>query len=238
LIRDLRRSLLCVIVPVLALGACSSSTNSPAVGSQGGDEPDAAVDTASDGAASPSDGASSARDGAAGAVDAAANGGAAGKAGADSFCSALCNHEQRCAATLDAAPAGLADCMTNCESANEASTANPATELLRADYLSDLGGCIASSSCSDALQTSESTCAASVVSGGGGARALVPTQAVASFCHELETSPCVAADSGARDCVTEFMPYSDGALNAAIACFSESSCSAIASCYGAAFTQM
>lgn len=234
MIRDLDRSLLRVIVPLLALGACSSSTNSPAGGSQGGDEPDGAVDTASDGAAS-ADAASSASDGAAGAVDAAANGGAAGKSGADAFCSALCNHEQRCAATLDAAPAGLADCATNCESANEAPTANPATELLRADYVSDLGGCIASSSCSDALQTSESTCAASIVSG---ARALVPTQAVASFCHELETSPCVAADSGARDCVTAFMPYSDGALNAAIACFSQSSCSAIASCYGAAFTQM
>jgi hypothetical protein len=227
------RSLVWLIAPCLALGACSSATSSnPGDGQGSNDSNGDAGGSASDDAASPAPSPS-----ADGGVDATVDH-PAGKAGADAFCSQICGHEQTCAAALDASPAGLADCATNCQSANEAPTTNPPTELLRADYLNDLGACIASASCSDALQTSETTCAGAIVSGKGGATTLVPTQAVAVFCHDFETSPCVAADSGTEDCVTAFMPYSDDALNAAIACFADASCSKLATCYAAAFTQM
>ncbi len=224
------------VVPLasLALGGCSSASSS------GNDDPNG-------GALAGAGGGSAGHEATPGPSNADASGvdgpaprsGAAGKAGADAFCSALCSHAQHCAAALDASAAALADCMTNCQSANEAPTTSPPTELLRADYVSGLAACIASSSCSDALQTSEADCAATLVSGSGdgGVPALVPTQAVAVFCHDLETSPC-AGDAGVQDCVTEFLPYSDGALNAAIACFSAASCSTLASCYAAAFTQM
>jgi hypothetical protein len=228
------RSYAWVVVPCLVLGACSSGTSSNPGGEQGSGGSDGSTDgSASDGdAASPA--ASSTVDGGIGvAADH-----PAGKTGTDAFCSQICNHEKTCAATLDASPAGLADCVTSCQSANEATTTSPPTELLRADYVTDLGTCIASASCSDALQTSEATCAAAIVSGSGGAPTLVPTQAVAVFCHDFETSPCVAADSGTEDCVTAFMSYSDDALNAAIACFADASCSKLATCYAAAFTQM
>jgi hypothetical protein len=228
------RSFLWIVAPCLALGACSSGQSSSPGDGQGNNDPNGGAD----GSASADDGASpEASSTADGGVGGAADH-AAGKAGADAFCSQICSHEQTCAATLDASPAGLADCVTNCQSANEAPTTNPPTELLRADYLNDLGSYIARASCSEALQTSETTCAAAIVSGSGGAPALVPTQAVAVFCHDFETSPCVAADSGTGDCVTAFMSYSDDALNAAIACFADPSCSKLATCYAAAFTQM
>lgn len=165
---------------------------------------------------------------------------AAGKAGADAFCNQICSHEQHCAAVLDASPAGLTNCVSDCQSANESPTTSPPTELLRADYVSALGACIAGSSCSEALETSEMNCAAGLLSGSAeaGSPPLKPTAAVAGLCHELETSPCVAADSGVQNCETAFMFFSDQALNAAIACFSSPSCAQAASCYVAALMQM
>jgi hypothetical protein len=207
-----------MIAPFVALCACSSSSGSAAKSHPMGD----------DDASSAYD-ASRADDG--GGADAAASTLAAGKSGADAFCVAICGHEESCAATLDASPAGLTNCVSDCQSANEAPATTPPTELLRADYVSDLGACIARASCSEALQTSEATCASTVVS------ALVPTQAVAVFCHDVETSPCVAQDSGTPDCVTGYLPYSDDALNAASACFADPSCASLGSCYAAAFTQ-
>jgi hypothetical protein len=179
--------------------------------------------------ASSTDDASSPDDG--GIADGAAGTLAAGKSGADAFCAAICQHEESCAATLDASPAGLADCVSNCQSVNEAPSSTPPTEILRADYVGDLGACIGKASCSETLQTSETTCASTVVS------ALVPTQAVAVFCHDVETSPCVARDSGTPDCVTSYLPYSDEALKAASACFADPSCDSLGGCYTAAFTQ-
>jgi hypothetical protein len=202
-----------MIAPCLALCACSSSSGSA---TKGADDASSADDA-------------SRADGGGGAVAGGAV--AAGQSGADAFCAAICHHEESCAAMLDASPAGLTNCVSDCQSANEAPTATPPTELLRADYVSDLGACIAQASCSEALETSETTCASTVVS------ALVPTQAVAVFCHDVETSPCVARDSGTADCVTGYLPYSDDALNAASACLADPSCGSLGACYAAAFTQ-
>jgi hypothetical protein len=160
---------------------------------------------------------------------------AAGKAGADAFCAQICDHEQHCAATADASTSG-ADCMTSCQSANESSTADPPTELLRADYVSALGACIAASSCSDALQTVETTCATAVVSGSNGGSPITASATATSFCHTLMTSPC-GSDAGAQACASSIALYSDTALSAAIACFSMSSCADVDSCYAAAFMQ-
>jgi hypothetical protein len=240
------RHSLSVVASLVSLAACSPSSkpsgvdNSTSGTDSGGDVPvDASVDTATvdGGPAGATDAVSetAAGDGAGATAGAAP----AGKAGADAFCTQICNHEQHCAAALDAAPAGLNGCVANCQSVNEAPTASPLTELLRADYVTALGSCIAGSSCTDALQTSEANCGESIVLGNAdaGIHALAPTQAVAIFCHDLETSPCAAADSGTQDCVSTFMFYSDVTLNAAISCFSDATCSAVATCYTAAFTQ-
>jgi len=205
-----------------------------------GPETDAGGVVPVDGAASPADAT----------VDAGGNAGGdgggvpagdapAGKAGADAFCAQICNHEQHCAALLDVAPAGLSGCSTSCQTANEASSASPPSELLRSDYLDALGSCIASSSCNDALATSEATCGEDIVLGNSdaGIRALTPTPAVAALCHDVQTSQCFASDSGTQACESAFLFYSDVTLNAAISCFSDATCSAVVACYTAAFTQ-
>ncbi len=242
--RDHRLWLVAPLVASVALVACSSNVGSTGSNTDPNSDSDGAAGTSADGAvgiASPS-GAQLPHDGAAdGSRDgqSAAGTAPAGKAGADAFCAHLCDHEQGCATVLDAAPGALASCQANCQSVNEASTANPPTELLRADYVSALGACIANSSCSTPIQTSEANCGAAAVSGDGdgGTPGIVPTQAVAIFCHAFETSPCVGAEAGAGDCVSAMMVYSDQTLDAALACFSDSSCTAVASCYAAAFTQ-
>jgi hypothetical protein len=236
---------------LLAFAACSSSSNPSGgngTGSDGGGEGNVPVDaTEADASEAADTGAPSQTDapvntGGDGGGDAAGVSAAvapAGKAGVDAFCTQICNHEQRCATALDASPSGLSGCVTNCQAGNEAATANPPTELLRTDYVAALGSCIAASSCTDALQTSEATCGESILLGNSdaGIHALAPTQAVAVFCHDLETSPCTSADSGTQDCVSTFMFYSDVTLTAAISCFSDATCSAVATCYSAAFMQ-
>jgi len=163
----------------------------------------------------------------------------AGKAGADAFCTQLCSHEQHCATETDSAPAGLTDCEANCRTANESPTTNPPTELLRADYLAALGSCIAGSSCADALQTSEASCAQSIALGksDAGVAPLAATQAAMTFCQDLQTSPCFEHDSGSPDCLNSFAFFSDVTLSAAISCFTDATCSAVVSCDSAAFTQ-
>lgn len=162
----------------------------------------------------------------------------AGKAGVDTFCTQICNHEQSCAAAADASTAALSGCAASCESTDEAPAANPPTELLRTDYVQALGSCIAASSCAQALQTSEVDCAEAIASGSSdaGVPHLVPSQAVATFCTRLAASPC-SADGGAQDCASTFSFYGDVTLNAATACFSDATCSAVAACYEAAFMQ-
>jgi len=208
--------------------ADSSATQGPADASDGGASSGRTEGGPKDAAPTP------ATDGAAAGAD------AAGKAGTDAFCNQICSHEQHCATVLDASMSGLTNCVSDCQSLNESPTTSPPTELLRADYVSALGTCIAASSCNDAPSTSEANCAAAILSGSpdAGVPAIKPTAAVAGLCHELETSPCVMADSGVQNCDTAFLLYSDQALNAAIACFSSSSCSQAASCYAAALMQM
>ena len=162
----------------------------------------------------------------------------AGKAGADAFCQQLCDHAQQCASSYDASASTLASCMTSCQTSNEAANANPPTELFRADYVAELGACIAAETCAQSLAETEAACASAIVYGNdAGLPVLEPTQAVALFCHDLETSPCLEHDSGVEDCETAYMFYSDDTLGGAVACLSASGCSALASCYAAAFTQ-
>jgi hypothetical protein len=223
-----------VFASLLSLVACSNASSAPAAPGPS-EESGAAEDDASDGEPAPdASRAASGHDGGAPAGDV-----PAGKAGADAFCAQLCAHEQRCAAVEDAAPSGLSNCTSNCQTANEAATTNPPTELLRADYLDALASCIAGSSCAEALQTSEATCAARVAQGDpdAGAPALVPTQAAETFCHDLGMSPCFVADSGASDCPSSFAFFSDVTLSAAISCFTDATCSAVVACSSAAFTQ-
>jgi hypothetical protein len=213
-----------LVAPLVALGACSSSSSDARNTDQDGGDDGGVQPSAQDAGASAADG---------GSIAAA---GAAGAAGVKDFCATICAHEQTCAASLDASPAGLADCADNCVSANESPSASPPTELLRADYLTAVGACIGKADCSQDLATAEATCAGDVVTGMGAS--LTPTQAVAALCHDLETTACIASDAGAADCVTNLLPYSDVALSAAVACFPASSCQALAACYAGAFTQM
>jgi hypothetical protein len=215
----------------LALAACSSSSSPPGAAQVDGDDGGAAA--ADVGAANGADGAA-AESGDAGVPTGTAS---AGAAGVDAFCAQICGHEQDCAAALDASPPGLASCESSCRSANESAAANPPTELLRADYVKALGACIASASCDEALQTSEASCAAAVVTGADGGTPLEPTQAVAIFCRDFESSPCLGADAGTADCVSTTMLYSDTTLDAADACLADTSCSIVTTCYTAAFTQ-
>jgi hypothetical protein len=225
----------------LIFAAACSSTSGGSGSTAAGSEADSAAlapadaATTDESAASPIDAASDAS------VDSAAPAAAnapAGKSGVDAFCAQICNHEQSCAAALDVAPSGLADCATSCQTSNEASSASPPTELLRADYVAALGACIAASSCDESLQTSEATCGEGILSGTGdaGGHGVAPTQAPATFCHALQASPC-AADGGAQDCLSAFAFYSDVTLNAATSCFSDATCAAVESCYSAAFAQ-
>ena len=222
---------------LVSLVACSSTSQTSSPPGPAGDDA-TGLEEASDGeTAAPED----ATVPEAGGHEAAAPAGdvPAGKAGADAFCAQLCGHEQRCAAGEDAAPPGLSDCASNCQTANEAPTTNPPTELLRADYLGALGSCIGSSSCAEALQTSEANCAERIALGDAdaGVHALTPTQAAETFCHDLATSRCFQADSGAPDCLSAFAFFSDVTLNAAISCFTDATCSAVVTCNSAAFTQ-
>jgi hypothetical protein len=175
--------------------------------------------------------------------DAAPGAGPAGKAGVDAYSAALCGHEQTCA-LIDGGAATLASCVASFQSFYEAPGANPwggnpPLELYRADYVSALGACIARASCSEALATSEARCSATLVAGtDAGAATIAPTAALAAFCHAFQTSPCLAADSGAQDCTAAMMLYDDQALSTATACFSSSSsCPTVNSCFAAAFTQ-
>ena len=79
------------------------------------------------------------------------------------------------------------------------------------------------------LQTSEASCAEAIELGDAdaGVMALAPTQAAATFCHDLDTSSCFLADSGAPDCLSSFAFFSDVTLNAAIRRFTDATCSAI-----------
>jgi hypothetical protein len=219
------------LASVLSLVACSSTSGTPA---SGGTDLDDASDAER---AAPVD--AQTKDPGPREAGAPSGDGPAGKAGADTFCTQLCSHEQHCATAADATPAGLGDCDTNCRTANESSTTNPPTELLRADYLDALGSCIAGSSCADALQTSEASCAQSIASGRSDAGVLPfqTTQAAMTFCHELQTSPCFEHDSGAPDCLSAFAFFSDVTLSAAISCFTDATCSAVVACSTAAFTQ-
>jgi hypothetical protein len=219
----IRTAAVLLVAPLVALGACSSSS-SPGNESSASGLDDGGNDAGAQAPPPASD------------INDAGASAAAGKAGVEAFCMAICGHEQACAATLDAAPAGLADCATNCATANESATASPPTELLRADYLGSVGACIAKTDCSQDLATAEATCAGDAVAGKGAS--LTPTQNVAVLCHDLETTACIAADAAATDCVTNFLPYSDGVLGAAAACFPGASCEALVTCYAAAFTQM
>jgi hypothetical protein len=233
-----------VAASLVLVAACSSSSGGSGDNGTQSDKDSAASapeDASGDAAvnddsqASPADATVDA--GADGAVGSTANA-PAGKSGVDAFCTQICNHEQSCAALLDVAPSALAGCATSCQTSNEASSANPPTELLRADYVAALGACIASSSCDVSLQTSEATCGEDILSGTGdaGGHAIAPTQAPATFCHALQASPC-AADGGAQDCLSAFAFYSDVTLSAATSCFSDATCAAVENCYSAAFAQ-
>ena len=161
---------------------------------------------------------------------------AAGKVGVDSFCTQICGHEQTCAATMDASPAAVAACMSNCQAANEMKGANPPTELFRSDYVAALAACIAATACTVPVATAESDCASQVVEGTGKSAALLPTQAAADLCHAIYSSAC-GPDSGAASCVSSVMLYSDTTLETARGCFSGSMCSQVDNCYVAAFSQ-
>ena len=170
---------------LLSLAACSSAPP-PSGASAPSIDDAAALDDASDGAATP---ATDAPGEATGHETGSPPGDVpAGKAGTDAFCTQLCAHEQRCAAGGDAAPPGLTDCDVNCQMANEAPTTNPPTELLRADYLDALASCIAGASCAEPLQTSEANCAERIAVGDAdaGVQALAPTQAARSEEHTSE----------------------------------------------------
>ncbi len=216
---------------ILTLVACSSTSGTPAGGGIGPDDAsDAAVTAPVD--ASGEDVSIHESGIPAGDVP-------AGKAGADAFCTQLCSHEQACAVGEDAAPAGLTDCDANCRMANESSTTNPPTELLRKDYLEALGSCIAGASCSEALQTSEANCAQNIALGrsDAGVPPLAATPAAMTFCNALRTSSCFEHDSGTPDCLSSFAFFSDVTLNAAVSCFTDATCSAVVTCDTAAFTQ-
>jgi hypothetical protein len=214
-------------------GTGGQQSDGPAVEAAGQPQ-DAATEAAHDASGAHDAHASDASDG--GGAGDAGGASAAGKAGADAFCAQLCSLDERCAALGDAS-VDMASCVSSCQSANEAPMANPPTELLRADYVSGLGSCIAGASCtgpltSTSLQTIEANCASMVVAG------LQPTQTVSIFCRDLETSPCNSPDAGTQDCVSRIMFYSDTALNAAIACFSMTPCTQVGSCYNMAlYTQ-
>jgi hypothetical protein len=233
-------------VSALSLVACTSAGGSS--GQTAGDDLDGASGSETDGAgalsmtggdagdatATGQGASSSGRSGSGGSSGGSGGSGAAaaGKAGADSFCVNLCDYEDKCVAGADAS-----SCFGVCQMTEESSSTSPPTELLRADYVSALGACIAAGSCSEALQTVETDCAASVVSGGSGGAPLSATSAAAAFCHALMASPCGQPDAGVASCEGSVLLYSDTALDAAAACFSMSSCSAVDSCYAAAFTQ-
>ena len=216
------------LASLLSLVACSSASSSATPPPSAGDG--AGLDDASDGEPTPL--LDAARE--VTALDSGASASVpAGKSGADAFCTKLCAHEQHCAA------ADASACDASCQMVNESSTTNPPTELLRADYVDALASCIAGSSCDVDLMTSEASCAESIVLGNAdaGIKALAPTPAVTTFCHDLDTSTCFEADSGTPNCTSSFAFFSDVTLNAAISCFTDATCSAVVACSSAAFTQ-
>lgn len=246
----------CLLAPLLALAACSSSSTGNGPDTTG---TDSAAGQPADGAGVPAPadaGADATVDAPQGPLEAAADGGdaaqgvgPAGKAGVDAYSATLCSHEQTCSA-IDAGAASLATCEASFKSFYETSGASPwvgnppgtppPLELWRADYVSALGSCIARASCSEGLAASEARCSAALVAGAdGGAATITPTPALTSMCRAFQASSCLAADSGAQDCAATFALYSDQALNAGAACFSgsSSSCPTVTNCFVAAFTQ-
>ena len=245
----MKRSLVWVAGAISTLVGCTSasgtSANDPTSGGvDGSDGLDGAVgpsaDAAADASTSSSTGDATVRSDAGGSTDGAssAGSGAAGKSGVDAFCNTICAHESKCAAEYDAAASySMSGCVTSCQSGNEASTASPPTELLRADYVSALGACIAATSCTVDLTTAEQNCAPEVVMGVSGSPGLTATAAATAFCHALETSPCGGDAGTQQSCTNGILFYSDTALDAAAACFSMSSCTSVDTCYAAAFVQ-
>jgi hypothetical protein len=244
-----KRSLVWVAGAISTLVGCTSvsgsSANDPTVSVDSGDGLDGAVgpsaDAAADASMPSSTGDATLRSDTGGSTDGAsssAGSGAAGKTGVDAFCNTICAHETQCAAEYDAAGSySMSGCVSSCQSGNEASTASPPTELLRADYVSALGTCIAATSCTVDLNSAETACAPEVVMGVNGSPALTATAAATAFCHALETSPCGGDAGTQQSCTNGILFYSDTALNAAAACFSMSSCTSVDSCYAAAFVQ-
>jgi hypothetical protein len=187
--------------------------------------------------------ASDASDGSVDAHGAVPGAGPAGASGVDAYCAQLCSHEQKCA-LIDAGMASLDACQASFQSFYEMAGANPYNgypplELYRADYVSALGACIASASCSETLQASEARCNAQIVAGvDGGAPSITATPEVATVCKAFQMSPCLAADAGTQNCAGTLTLFNDQALMTAAACFAGSSpCSTVNSCFAAAFTQ-
>jgi hypothetical protein len=104
--------------------------------------------------------------------------------------------------------------------------------------VSALGNCIASSGCGQSLQTSETDCSASLLTPDDAGMATVePTSDLTTFCNAFAASTCLAANSGAADCITTIALFNDEALQTATSCLSGTDCSTVSSCFTAAFTQ-
>jgi hypothetical protein len=224
---SLAASLACGLSAYGAIGCSSSSPNSPnptqagddsdtgIPDDSGGSKGDATVETGDGGrggddASLPSD---------AGTPETSTNTLAAGEAGANEFCAAVCMGLLECAA--DSGPdAGACHCTPG------------SAALERADFVDTFTACVQSAivaSCADAgnaVQNCQVTAAASIN----------PTVAAAAFCKDLEFSYC---DNTLPDCLTNAGVYADTTIAAFSNCMTnlpdadvDGGCTAFANCLG------
>jgi hypothetical protein len=227
---------------LVAIAACSGSSKG---GGDDGPTGDAGVEAPDGGQSSARDGSPAAASTEAGAPDAASGGATtvpAGTTGAAKFASQICAHEEQCA-LIDAS---ASTCDSDYTAYYETADANPwagtgtppPLELYRADYVTELGACIASAGCGSPLGDIETDCNAELLTpSDAGTATIEPTRALATFCEAFAASACLAADAGAGECTSLFVLFNDQALRTATTCVSGADCSTVESCFPAAFTQ-
>jgi hypothetical protein len=242
-----RRPALFLVFALLSAGCSSSSSAGDGASETPGDDNDSGMGTPSDGGPTSGDDATVSKDsgahkpaeggpggdasspndaGTAANVDASTS----GDAGIAAVCAGLCGSLQQCALTLDAGPAQPCHCDVS------------GTQLLRADYVQALTGCVSTtiaSSCASVAQDGGTdavvqNCEATVAS------SIEPTPTAAMFCKNLGLSFCANA---IPNCITQVFTYSDPTLVVASNCLPkvpnsdiDGGCNDYAACLNAAFT--
>jgi hypothetical protein len=145
---------------------------------------------------------------------------AAGQAGANVYCTAVCDREAAClSVAVDAS-------MCHCSAGT--------LTLYRNDYVTKLAACESAASCEDLLSTDGSADSGLDMCAESALAQITATATVTAFCSQLGLSTC--AGDAVPDCPDTFKVYNDGTVNALSTCIADPHCGDHAACVSTALT--